>query len=92
MTGIRIKNNAGEEKTLAIDGLFVAVGQEPETEIVRDLVATDEKGYIVADENCRTDLEGVFVAGDCRTKAVRQLTTAAADGAVAALMAAEYLQ
>ena len=90
MTGIRIKNNAGEEKTLAIDGLFVAVGQEPETEIVRDLVATDEKGYIVADENCRTDLEGVFVAGDC--KAVRQLTTAAADGAVAALMAAEYLQ
>ena len=92
LTGIRIKNNAGEEKTLAIDGLFVAVGQEPETEIVRDLVATDEKGYIVADENCRTDLEGVFVAGDCRTKAVRQLTTAAADGAVAALMAAEYLQ
>lgn len=91
LTGIQIKNTDGEEKVLMIDGLFIAIGQEPETGLVKDLVATDESGYIRADESCRTNVEGVFVAGDCRTKTVRQLTTAAADGAVAALTAAEYL-
>lgn len=91
LTGIQIKNTDGEEKVLMVDGLFIAIGQEPETGLVKELVATDEKGYIQADESCRTNVEGIFVAGDCRTKTVRQLTTAAADGAVAALMAAEYL-
>lgn len=91
LEGIHIKNKDGEEKTLNIDGLFIAIGQEPETALTREMVAVDEKGYIQAGEDCRTTVLGVFVAGDCRTKTVRQLTTAAADGAVAALMAAEYL-
>ncbi|MGN0132208.1 MAG: NAD(P)/FAD-dependent oxidoreductase [Lachnospiraceae bacterium] len=92
LTGIQIKNADGAEKVLMADGLFVAIGQEPETDLVKDLVATDENGFIRADENCKTSAKGIFVAGDCRTKVVRQLTTAAADGAVAALMAAEYLE
>ena len=81
----------GEEKTLMLDGLFIAIGQEPETAVAKEMVVTDEKGYILAGEDCKTTASGIFAAGDCRTKAVRQLTTAAADGAVAALMAVEYL-
>lgn len=91
LEGISIKNKDGEEKTLKVDGLFIAIGQEPETAVAKEMVAMDEKGYIRAGEDCRTTVPGVFVAGDCRTKTVRQLTTAAADGAVAALMAVEYL-
>lgn len=91
LEGISIKNKDGEEKTLEIDGLFIAIGQEPETVLAKDMVSVDEKGYIQAGEDCRTTVPGVFAAGDCRTKTVRQLTTAAADGAVAALMAVEYL-
>lgn len=70
---------------LALDGLFIAVGQQPENGAFAGAVALDERGYIVAGEDCRTSLSGVWAAGDCRTKAVRQLTTAAADGTVAAL-------
>lgn len=91
LEGVRIKNKNGEEKMLQVDGLFIAIGQEPETALAKDMVSVDEKGYIRAGEDCRTTVPGVFVAGDCRTKTVRQLTTAAADGAVAALMAVEYL-
>lgn len=91
LESISIKNKDGEEKTLKVDGLFIAIGQEPETAVAKEMVAMDEKGYIRAGEDCRTTVPGVFVAGDCRTKTVRQLTTAAADGAVAALMAVEYL-
>lgn len=91
LESISIKNKDGEEKTLKVDGLFIAIGQEPETAVAKEMVAMDEKGYIQAGEDCRTTIPGVFVAGDCRTKTVRQLTTAAADGAVAALMAVEYL-
>lgn len=91
LESISIKNKDGEEKTLKVDGLFIAIGQEPETAVAKEMVAMDEKGYIQAGEDCRTTVPGVFVAGDCRTKTVRQLTTAAADGAVAALMAVEYL-
>lgn len=91
LTGIRVREHDGKEQVLTIDGLFVAIGQEPETILAKELVRTDQKGYIEAGEDCRTSVNGIFVAGDCRTKAVRQLTTAASDGAVAALMAAEYL-
>ena len=91
LLGINIKNKNGEEKELAVEGLFIAIGQEPETAVAKEMVAVDERGYIRAGEDCRTTVSGVFAAGDCRTKGVRQLTTAAADGAVAALMAAEYL-
>lgn len=81
----------GEESRLEINGLFVAIGQVPETEAFAELLALDENGYVLAGEDCRTSIEGVFAAGDCRKKAVRQLTTAAADGAVAALGAAQSI-
>lgn len=80
----------GEAKELAVDGLFVAVGQEPDNRAFADLVQLDEAGYIRAGEDCRTSAPGVFAAGDCRSKDVRQLTTATADGAVAALAACAY--
>lgn len=80
---------SGEESRLEISGLFVAIGQMPETDVFAELVELDENGYIVAGEDCRTSVDGIFAAGDCRKKAVRQLTTAAADGAVAALAAAQ---
>lgn len=80
----------GEAKELAVDGLFVAVGQEPDNRAFAGLVQLDEAGYIRAGEDCRTSAPGVFAAGDCRSKGVRQLTTATADGAVAALAACAY--
>lgn len=79
----------GGESRLEVSGLFVAIGQMPETEVFAGLIERDENGYIVAGEDCRTNVEGIFAAGDCRSKTVRQLTTAAADGAVAALSAAQ---
>jgi len=81
----------GFEETLKFDGAFVAIGLAPENGIVKDLTKLDEGGYIISDENCLTDDEGIFVAGDCRTKRIRQITTAAADGATAALAACRYL-
>ena len=80
-----------EHQELAVDGLFIAVGQVPDNRAFANLIQLDEKGYVVAGEDCRTHTAGVFAAGDCRTKSVRQLTTAAADGAVAALAAVDYL-
>lgn len=71
--------------------IFVAIGREPNTEIFEGFVKIDENGYIVAGEDCKTSRDGVFVAGDVRTKQVRQLVTAAGDGAVAAKMAVEFL-
>ena len=71
--------------------VFVAIGRVPHTEVARGLVDIDNDGYVVAGEDCKTSCPGVFVAGDCRTKAVRQLVTAAADGAVAASEAVHYL-
>ena len=66
------------------EAVFVAIGRVPQTELVRDLVELDDKGYVVAGEDCKTSCPGVYVAGDCRTKGVRQLVTAAGDGAIAA--------
>lgn len=80
---------SGGESRLEVSGLFVAIGQMPETEVFAGLIDLDENGYIMAGEDCRTSVGGIFAAGDCRKKAVRQLTTAAADGAVAALSAAQ---
>lgn len=80
-----------KEQIISVAGLFVAVGQMPDNQEFAELAALDEQGYIHAGEDCKTGTEGLFVAGDCRTKTVRQLTTAAADGAVAALAACEYL-
>lgn len=81
----------GSEKELTVDGLFVAIGQEPATASFKDLV-TLTGGYIEAGEDCRTNVPGVFAAGDGRTKKVRQLTTACADGAVAALAAVDFIK
>lgn len=82
----------GEEKNLPVEGLFVAVGQVPDTQDFTSLIQVDEGGYVVAEENCRTSIPGIFAAGDCRTKNVRQLTTAVADGSVAALAACAYCE
>lgn len=91
--GVTVKNKeSGEERRIAVDGLFVAVGQVPATAIAKDLVDLDDYGYIVAGEDCKTSTEGIFAAGDCRTKQIRQLVTAAADGAIAALAACEYIR
>ena len=79
------------ERTLDVDGVFVAIGKKPATEKFAELVKLDENGYIVASEDCKTSCDGVYVAGDCRTKDIRQLVTAAADGAVAADAAVNYL-
>lgn len=92
--GIKIKNlSTGEESTVALDGVFVAIGQIPENEQFSSVVALDGRGYITAGEDCVPVSEhaGIFVAGDCRTKSVRQVTTATADGAVAALAACRYV-
>lgn len=79
------------EQEIIISGLFVAIGQIPDNKAFSDLIEIDEVGYISASEDCRTKVPGIFTAGDCRTKAVRQLTTAASDGAVAGLAACEYI-
>ena len=77
----------GETRELPVDGLFVAIGQMPDNAAFADLADLDDAGYILAGEDCHTKTPGIYTAGDCRTKNVRQLTTAAADGAVAALAA-----
>ncbi|MCQ2407677.1 MAG: FAD-dependent oxidoreductase [Oscillospiraceae bacterium] len=92
LTGIQIRHNdTTETETLTVTGMFVAVGQQPENEPFAQWTALDENGYIVSDERCLTDTPGIFAAGDCRTKAIRQVITAAADGASAALAACRYL-
>ncbi len=82
----------GEESTLPLSGVFLAVGIHPETELVRELVACDEGGYVLAGEDCATDRPGIFVAGDVRKKPLRQIVTAVADGANAAISALNYCQ
>ena len=86
LESVTVAVNGGRSE-IKTDGLFVCIGQQADNAAFASLVALDENGYIVAGEDCRTSCEGVFAAGDCRTKQVRQLTTAAADGAVAALAA-----
>lgn len=90
--GVVITNEAGDTREIALDGLFLAVGLLPQNDAFADVVTLDERGYVSASEACTTNLPGVFVAGDCRTKAVRQVATAASDGAIAALAACSYLQ
>ena len=88
LESITVRNKITEEETeIPVAGLFIAVGQMPDNQAFADQAELDEKGYIIAGEDCLTKTPGIYTAGDCRTKAVRQLTTAAADGAVAALAA-----
>lgn len=90
LTGITIMQN-GTERGIAVDGLFVAIGHAPDNAIFSDYIDLDDGGYARSGEDCLTKTKGVFVAGDCRKKTVRQLTTAAADGSVAAIAACGYL-
>lgn len=93
LEGIRVENlRTQEERTLSVEGLFVAIGQVPDCGNFAGTVDLDENGYVCAGEDCRTSCEGIFAAGDCRTKNVRQLATAAGDGAVAGLAAVRYIQ
>ena len=90
LTSVQL-NRAGREELLPIDGLFVAIGHEPDLAAFAPLLSLNQAGYALSGEDCLTPTPGLFVAGDCRAKSVRQVTTAAADGSVAALAACSYL-
>ena len=93
VTGVIVEDkNTGEKREIAVDGLFVAIGQVPDNAAFADVVELDKAGYIVSGEDCKTKTEGVFAAGDGRTKEVRQLVTAAGDGAVSGIAAAKYVE
>ena len=92
LSGVKLKDVlTGEESVIACDGIFVSIGRNPNTELLRGQVELDSQGYVSAGESCRTNIPGVFAVGDVRTKALRQIVTAAADGAVAVHYAEEYL-
>jgi len=94
LRSIEIKNTeSGEERLLTVDGMFVCIGQAPENKPFASVTTLDGRGYITADEGCVPygSPDGIFVAGDCRTKEIRQVTTATADGAVAALAACRFI-
>ena len=89
LKGVELSSN-GNISTLALDGMFVAIGLVPQNDVFKSIVELDERGYIVSGENCLTSTDGIFVAGDCRTKRIRQVITAAGDGAISALAACDY--
>jgi thioredoxin reductase (NADPH) len=92
LNGVKIENvKTGDVSEIMCDGLFVSIGRVPATDFLQGAVDLDENGYVVADESTETSISGVFAAGDVRTKVLRQVVTAAADGAVAAHFAEEYL-
>ena len=92
VSGIKVRNvKTQEEKELEVNGVFIAVGNRPDTEMVAEIVQRDEKGYIIGDETGTTSTKGLFVAGDVRTKSLRQVVTAASDGANAVYSIEKYL-
>ena len=92
LSGIRLKDvNSGEESVIDCDAVFVSIGRTPNTGLLKGQIGLDSHGYVAAGESCRTNIPGVFAVGDVRTKALRQIVTAAADGAVAVHYAEEYL-
>ena len=91
LTGVRLKNiSTGEENVVECDGVFISVGRKPATDLVKGQLDLDKSGYIVAGETTETNIPGVYAVGDVRTKVLRQVITAASDGAVAVHMAEEY--
>lgn len=92
LSSVEITNKSGEIKSLEIEGLFIAIGQESQIKDITDELNTDEFGYIITDEDCKTNIEGIYAAGDNRKKQIRQLTTAASDGTIAALTAIKELK
>ncbi len=92
VTGARVKNTlSGETAEFLCDGIFISIGRKPSTEFLKDSLSLDQSGYIIADESTKTNILGVFAAGDVRTKDLRQVVTAVSDGAVAAHRAEEYI-
>ena len=92
LTGLRLRSElTGEESAISVDGVFLAVGLQPENEAFAELAQLNDWGYFDSGEDCTTRTEGVFVAGDCRSKRIRQVVTASADGAIAAMAACRYL-
>ena len=93
LTGLRLRNDlTGEIRQIAVDGAFLAVGLMPENDAFAQLAKLNDWGYFDSAEDCGTQTEGLFVAGDCRSKRIRQVVTAAADGAIAAMAACRYLE
>ena len=91
LNSIEVTNTSGEKRVIELEGLFVAIGRIPENQNFAKFINLDQAGYVISSENCMTNVEGIFVAGDNRTKEVRQLVTATADGAVAATAAVKYI-
>ena len=93
LTGLALKSKIGKDETLPVSGLFVALGRLPDTQVLVGLATLDENGYVISDEKMAvSETPGLFIAGDCRIKSVRQLTTAVSDGTIAAISACEYLE
>lgn len=93
LTGVKIRDvNSDECREIACEGLFISIGRTPETKLFENQLELNSSGYIIADESTKTNLQGVFAAGDVRTKEVRQIVTAVADGAVASYQAEEFLK
>ena len=91
LESIDVTNNNGETKNISISGLFIAIGQKTNTDYLNGLINLDSSGFIISNESCETNIDGIFVAGDIRVKNIRQLVTATSDGAVAAISAINYL-
>ena len=91
-TGLDLKKDSGEEFSISCDGVFLAVGLQPENEAFAGLAKLNDWGYFDSGEDCTTCTPGLFVAGDCRSKRIRQVVTASADGAIAAMAACRYLE
>ena len=91
LESIEVEDNNQNTKTIEVSGLFIAVGKIPENENFKEIINMNEKGYIIASEDCHTNVEGIFVAGDNREKSLRQLVTATSDGAIAATEAIKYI-
>ena len=93
LTGLALKSKIGKDETLPVSGLFVALGRLPDTQVLVGLATLDENGYVISDEKMAvSETPGLFIAGDCRIKSVRQVTTAVSDGTVAAVSACTYLE
>ena len=92
VTGVRLRNTlSGEESVVEADGVFISIGRKPATELLAGQLELDESGYVIAGEDTQTSIPGVYAVGDMRTKKLRQIVTAVADGAIAVHMAEEYL-
>ena len=91
LNSITVEDNNSNKRDIEVSGLFVAIGRVPENEIFKDLINLDDNGYIISNEDCHTNIDGIFVAGDNRVKLLRQLVTATSDGAIAASEAIKYI-